>query len=70
MKIKGFIEVTLLSNKKNTLLNVSHITQVSWGEQCGKVYLDDALACNLDYDVVICVEGYEEIKNLIQEAME
>ena len=57
--IKGFIEVHNYNNEdKLVMINVRHITDV-WGNE---IYLAKD-------DYIKCAETYEEIKNLIREAV-
>lgn len=63
--MNAFIEVTVNANGKKTLINVAHIVQVI----DNKIYLDDALANDTDYDKVTCAENYNKILEKISEAV-
>lgn len=63
MKLKGFIEVHATTGKKH-LVNVRHITEVVGST----IYTDDTHPFLTDFSHVDCLESYEEIKRLIEEA--
>lgn len=64
--MKGFIEIHNEKTKKAILVNVRHIVEVMGNT----IYTDDIPNFADEWTTVKCVENYEEIKSLINEAME
>lgn len=65
--MKNFIEI----HEKRTpdephLINVNHIVDVV----DNKIYTDDMLPTAVDFSYITCVESYDEIKALIEKAVE
>lgn len=63
--MKGFIELTLIDDTKVTI-NLSNITDFGLNKKDGFVYVGFATTEN---DVAPVKESYEEVKELIKEAI-
>lgn len=64
--MKNFIEVHTKHEKLPILVNTRHIVDVRHND----IYMDDTLPNASDYPYIPCAESYEEIKALIEKAVE
>lgn len=62
--MKGFIEVHSKKDRKPKLIGITHITEVF----DNRIYTDDLPNFAVEWTYTECVETYEEIKALINNA--